>query len=119
MLLLRLFVNAVALQLSSLTIPGIEISDWQSLVAGTAIFTLVNMLVRPLAYLLSFCLIVATFGLFVVVINAAMLGATAWTAAQVGMNFRVDDFWSALSGALLISLVSVVPGVIPRLRPRG
>ena len=58
-------------------------------------------------------------GDFVVVINAAMLGATAWTAAQVGMNFRVDDFWSALSGALLISLVSVVPGVIPGLRRRG
>ncbi len=76
-LIFRLAVNAGGLFLASVIVPGIEISDWQSLLAGTAIFAIVNALLRPLAYLVSCCLLVFTFGLFATVINAAMLGATA------------------------------------------
>ena len=97
-------------------VPGIEISDWQSLLAGTAIFAIVNALLRPLAYLVSCCLIVFTFGLFVTVINAAMLGATAWAAGQLELNFEVDGFWSAVWGALIISAVSLIATVVARPR---
>jgi putative membrane protein len=103
----RLVVNAGGLALAAALVPGIEVGDWQSLVAGTAIFAIVNMLLRPLALALSCCLVVATFGLFVVVVNAAMLGATAWAAEQLGLNFRVEGFWSAIAGALVISAVSL------------
>ena len=114
----RLAVNAAGLLLASVLVSGIEIGDWQSLVAGTAIFAIVNALLRPLAYLVSFCLIVSTFGLFVLVINAAMLGATAWAAGQLDLNFRVDGFWSAVAGALVISAVSMVGSIMARPRPR-
>ena len=114
----RLAVNAGALFLASVLVPGIEIGDWQSLVAGTAIFAIVNALLRPLAYLVSCCLIVFTFGLFVVVINAAMLGATAWAAGQLDLNFTVDGFWPAVAGALIISAVSLVATAVARPRRR-
>ena len=114
----RLVANATGLFLASVTVSGIEISDWQSLLAGTAIFAIVNALLRPLAYLVSCCLIMFTFGLFVVVINAAMLGATAWAAGQLDLNFRVDGFWSAVAGALVISAVSIVASVVARPRRR-
>jgi putative membrane protein len=107
-LLVRLAVNAAGLFLAAALVPGIEVGDWQSLVAGTAIFAIVNMLLRPVALFLSCCLVVATFGLFVVVVNAAMLGVTAWAAGGLGLNFRVDGFWSAIGGALVISAVSLV-----------
>ena len=107
-LLVRLAVNAAGLYLAAALVPGIEVGDWQSLVAGTAIFAIVNMLLRPVALFLSCCLVVATFGLFVVVVNAAMLGVTAWAAGGLGLNFRVDGFWSAIGGALVISAVSLV-----------
>ena len=107
-LLIRLAVNAAGLYLAAALIPGIEVGDWQSLVAGTAIFAIVNMLLRPVALFLSCCLVVATFGLFVVVVNAAMLGVTAWAASGLGLNFRVDGFWSAVGGALVISAVALV-----------
>jgi putative membrane protein len=103
-----LAVNAAGLYLAAARVPGIEVGDWQSLVAGTAIFAIVNMLLRPVALFLSCCLVVATFGLFVVVVNAAMLGVTAWAAGGLGLNFRVDGLWSAIGGALVISAVSLL-----------
>ena len=107
-MLMRAAVNAVGLWLASAIVPGIEIGDWQSLVAGTAIFAIVNAVLRPLATFATFCLVIVTFGLFVLVINAAMLGVTAWIAARLGLNFIVDGFWSAVFGAIVISLVSFV-----------
>ena len=107
-LLIRFAINATGLFLADLFVDGIEIGDWQSLVAGTAIFAIVNMLVRPIVLLFTFCLVVATFGLFVIIVNTAMFGLTAWLAGQIGLNFTVDNFWSALGGAIIVSIVSFV-----------
>lgn len=113
----RLAVNGAGLLLASAIVPGIAVSDWQSLVAGTAIFAIVNSVVRPFAFLASCCLIVLTFGLFVVVVNAAMLGLTAWLAGQLSLNFEVRDFLAAVQGALVISAVSVLARLL--VRPRA
>ena len=118
-MLLRAAVNAIGLWLASELIPGIHIGDWQSLVAGTAIFAIVNAVLRPLAAFATFCLVVVTFGLFVLVINAAMLGVTAWIAARLGLNFMVDGFWSAVFGAIVISLVSFVATIVVGQRRLG
>ena len=118
-LALRLLINAAGLFVASAIVPGIHIGDWQSLVAGSAIFAIVNMLLRPLAYFLSCCLIALTFGFFVLVINAALLGITAWTAGRLGLNFTVDGFWSAFFGALLISFVSLIASIFVRRPGRG
>jgi putative membrane protein len=105
-------VNALGLFLASVLVPGVHIGDWQALVVGTAIFGIVNTLLKPLAAMLSCCLIAATFGLFVLVINAAMLAATAWAAGRLGMHFEVDGFWAALFGALVISAVSIAASLL-------
>lgn len=115
---LRFVVNAVGLFLAGAIVPGIEIGDWQSLLAGTAIFAIVNILLKPLAVLVSFCLVVVTFGFFLLVINTALLGATAWVAGQLDLNFTVDGFWSAFFGALIISIVSLTASIVIR-RPRA
>jgi len=111
-LLIRIAANATGLFLASVIVPGIEIGDWQSLIAGTAIFAIVNTLLRPLAFFISFCLIVFTFGFFVILINAGMLGVTAWVAGQLGLVFEVAGFWSAVGGALVISLVSLASTIV-------
>lgn len=118
-LAVRLAVNATGLFLASLMVPGIAIGDWQALLAGTAIFAIVNMLLRPLAYLVSCCLILFTFGLFTIVVNAAMLGASAWAAGQFGLNFTVDGFWDAVLGSLVISAVSISAGLLIGRRRAG
>lgn len=113
-LLLRFVVNLAGLFLADVLVPGIHIADWQSLLAGTAIFAIVNLLLRPLATFVSCCLIVGTFGLFVLVINGVLLAVTAWASRQLGLGFTIDGFWPAFWGALAISVVSFVATVVVR-----
>lgn len=113
-LALRFVVNLAGLWAASEIVPGVHVDDLPSLLAGTAIFAIVNVLLRPLANLVSCCLIVFTFGLFVLVINALLLAATAWIAGRLDLAFRVDGFWAAFFGALVISAVSLVASLLIR-----
>lgn len=106
-LIYRFAVNAAGIFLAALIVPGIVIGDALSLVAVTAIFALVNILIRPLAMIVGFCLIVLTFGLFVLIINTGLFLLTAWVAGELNLDFSVDGFWPAFFGALIISAVSL------------
>ncbi len=119
-LALRFLVNLAGLWLASKVVPGIHIDDVPSLLAGTAIFAIVNVLLKPLATMVSCCLIVFTFGFFVLVINALLLVLTAWIAERLDLAFRVDGFWAAFLGGLVISVVSLVASLVirpPRAQP--
>ena len=118
-ILVRFVVNAAGLWLAAALVPGIEVGDVASLAAATAIFGLLNAFVRPLAYLAGACLIVLTFGLFIFVIHAGVLAATAWICGQLGLDFGVAGFWSALFGSLVISLVSLLGHVLQRSRRKS
>lgn len=107
-LVARFLINLVGIFIADALVPGFEIGDWQSLIAGTAILAIVNVLLRPLATMFSFCLIILTFGFFVLIINTAMLAATAWTAGQLDLEFTLDGFWSAFFSALIISIFSLI-----------
>lgn len=113
-LALRFIVNLAGLWVAAQVVPGVHVDDLPSLLAGTAIFAVVNVLLRPLANLVSCCLIVFTFGLFVLVINAVLLAVTAWIAGRLDLAFRVDGFWAAFFGALVISVVSLVASLLVR-----
>ncbi len=113
-LALRFLVNLVGLWAASRLVPGIEIGDARSLLAGTAIFAIVNVLLKPLATFVSCCLIVFTFGLFVLVINALLLVLTSMIAERLDFAFHVEGFWAAFGGGLVISFVSVVASLVVR-----
>jgi len=121
-LLLRLLASAAATAVAVWLIPGITLTadtvqDQVLTLLGVAVILgLVNAVVKPFAAALGTCLIVLTFGLFLLVINALMLMLTSWVAGQVGLGFMVDGFWAALLGSLVISLVSAVAGAVLGLR---
>jgi putative membrane protein len=80
---------------------------WLTVVAVGVILGVVSSFVKPLVTLLSLPFILLTLGLFLWVINAAMLMLTSWLAGQLDLRFEVDDFfWAALLGALVISVVN-------------
>jgi len=106
-ILLRWLINALAIYVASKVVPGIYVRDEWAIVAVALILGLVNAFIRPLLKFFTCPLIVLTLGLFLFVINAAMLGFTAWVAGQFGIGFEVANFWAALWGALVISLVSL------------
>jgi putative membrane protein len=72
------------------------------------IYSIINVLIRPILTFVSCSMIVLTLGLFTFVINAGLLLLTSNFATSLGINFHVDTFWAALWGSVVISLVSFV-----------
>lgn len=108
-LLIRWIINAVALGVAAALIQGIHVDGgWQVLAVTALIFGLVNALIRPLVTLLTCPLIILTLGLFTLVVNAGMLLLASWLAGLIDIGFRVDGFWPALWGGLIVSIVSAV-----------
>ncbi len=80
--------------------------------ATGAILAAVNVLIRPILQFLSCGCIIATLGLFMLVINAGTLWLASWMAQNwFGIGFYVDGFWPAFWGGLVISIVSFLLSV--------
>lgn len=73
----------------------------------------VTSFVKPVLKVLSIPFIIVTLGLFLLVINAGMLMLTGWLAEQLDVGFRVDGFWPAVGGSIVITIVMwIVDGLI-------
>jgi putative membrane protein len=116
--LVRVLAGALALAAAAWLIDGISVGPGTTgerlltLLAVAVIFGLVNAIVRPIARLISLPLLILTLGLFTFVVNALMLLLTAWIGSWFDLAFKVDGFWSALLGALVISVVTFVINVL-------
>lgn len=106
-LVLRLAINIIAILIAVNIVPGLQLSGpWWGLAAVALIFGLVNTGIRPLLLLLALPVVVLTLGLFMLLINAAMLYLTSYLAEGFGIVLQIDSFFSALLGALVISVIS-------------
>ena len=105
---LRFMVTGVAVVVAARIVPGLSIDSVAAGVVGVLVLAVLNAVVRPLLYLLSAPFIVVTLGLFMIVINAFLLQ----TVSVLVKGFHVDGFWPAVGGAVLISLVSMIMGML-------
>jgi putative membrane protein len=113
-LLIWLVTNTLAVAVAAWIVPGIEFTEpggfqenWPTWIGVGVILGIVSSFVKPIVTILSIPFIVLTLGLFLWIINALMLELTSWLAGQLDLGFVVDDFfWSALLGALVITLVN-------------
>jgi putative membrane protein len=105
-LLIRWAINSLALWVAAELIPGITYDDWKSVLIAAAVFGLVNAFVKPLVFLVTLPITCLTLGLFILILNALMLGLTAWISDLFDVGFEVDGVWPAVFGAIVISLVS-------------
>jgi putative membrane protein len=103
----RLLINAAALWVATRVVPGVTYSDgWIPFFGVALIFGAVNTLVGFTTKVLTFPLIIVTLGLFIFIINGLMLWLTSAVSEALGLGFRVEGFWPAFWGALVVSLVS-------------
>jgi putative membrane protein len=103
-IILRTLIIMLGLFLASSLIPGVEITGTGTFILAALLLGLVNAIVRPIAFLLTRPLTLVTLGLFLFVLNAAMFGLVA----ALLDNFVVAGFWSALFGAIIVSLTSTI-----------
>lgn len=101
---MRIFITGIAVFLAISIVPGLEADSLTAGVAAVLILTVLNVILRPILFLLALPLIVFTLGLFLVVLNALLLGLTAFLVK----GFTVSGFWPAVGGALIISLVTTL-----------
>jgi putative membrane protein len=113
--ILRLAINAIALYLAVLIVPGIDLrGSLVSILWLALIFGLVNTLFRPLLEFLTCGLIVLTLGLFTLVINTFLFWLTSIIGQSFGIGLIISDpvWWNAFLGAVVVSIVSVVMTLI-------
>jgi putative membrane protein len=103
-IILRTAINALGLAIAALVLPGITIRGLGTLLFAALLMGLVNALLRPLVILVTLPITIVTFGLFLLVINAALFGLVA----AILQGFEVTGFFAALFGWLIVSIVSAL-----------
>ncbi len=118
----RLLVTAVAFWLTTLLFgDNFQVVGQFNLTEGTEfinrgavflvvalIFAVVNAIIKPVATVVSFPIIVLTLGLFSLIINAAMILLVGWFTQSADWGLEVNGFWWAVLAAIVISVLSAV-----------
>lgn len=98
--ILRALIAALGLWLATEWVNGVSIDSPGTLVIAGILLGVVNAIVRPLAVILTFPITLLTLGLFLLVVNAAMVGLVAWFLP----GFNLAGFWPALWTALIVGI---------------
>ena len=106
--IVHLVVSALILLLVAEFVPGISINGFGVALLGALALGFVNFTVRPVIVLLTLPLTFLTLGLFLIVINALMLGLAATLVPQ----FTVTSAGAAFVGAILLSLFNLVADAV-------
>lgn len=109
-LLVRWSVLALGVALAAKIIPGISYKDGATLFWVVFLLSLFNAILKPLLVLFTLPFIVLTMGIGMLVINALLF---LWVGRLVE-GFHVADFWSAVWGALIVSVTNIVLNTLLR-----
>ena len=106
--ILRLVINAAALWVATRVVTGISYTgEWPLLFVVALVFGVLNVVVRPILILFSLPFVIVTLGLFLLVLNAALLLLTSAVSGALGLGFQVQGFRAAFLGGLVVSIVSM------------
>lgn len=108
--LIRLLITAVAFWIATLIVPGIDVSgpsgvvNALTLLVVALIFGILNAVLKPIIHVVGCAFYVLTLGLFALVVNALLFLLTSWAADRLDLPFRVDGFWPAFWGAIVVAV---------------
>jgi putative membrane protein len=100
--LVRVLITALGLWVAQAIVPGVEIHGVGTLLAAALLLGIVNAVVRPLIIVLTLPITVLSLGLFLLIVNAMMIGLVA----ALLDGFVLHGFFSALFGSLIVSITS-------------
>jgi putative membrane protein len=99
--------NIAALAVADWLLDGVVIDGWWALVLAALVLGVVNTLIKPILTILSIPFIIVTLGLFLLVINIAMLALTSWIVS----DFDISGFWTYVGAVIVVWFVNAVLGV--------
>lgn len=102
-LLLRYLGTVAAVILTVYIVPGVTIAGgWVNIFLVALVWSVITMLIKPVLQILTLPITIVTLGLFLFVLNALLF----WAMVLIVPGFAVAGFWSALLGALVLSILS-------------
>jgi len=123
-ILVRLVASAIALAVATALVPGIVLltastgSKVLTLLAVALIFGVVNAILKPIIKTIGCAFYVLTLGLVALLVNALLLWLTSWVVGKLKLPFHITGFWPAFWGAIIISLVGWLLGILVRDREK-
>ena len=109
-LLVRAIFGALGLWLSAKLVHGVYFADTGSLILAAVLLGIVNAIVRPIVVVLTLPLTIVTLGLFLLVVNAAMIGLVAWLLS----GFALHGLFAGIGAAIVTGVTSWIGGMILR-----
>lgn len=103
-ILVKWLVLALAVFLVGNFLPGIHIADYMTALWVALMLGIANVVIRPILLLITFPINLLTLGLFTFVVN----GFLFWLATKFVANFTIDGFWTAVLGAFIVSIITMV-----------
>ena len=104
--IVQFLVTCLGLWLASRIVSGVDFLSNGSLLAAALLLGIANAVVRPVLTILTFPLTLITFGLFLLVVNAAVIGLVA---VLLG-GFVIDGLWAGIGAAIVTGVVSWIAG---------
>jgi putative membrane protein len=122
--LVRLMINALALWLTTLIVPGVAVEPFApgdtlavvlTYLLVALIFGIVNGIIGNFIRIVAFPIYILTLGLIAIVVNALLLMLVSWISSLLGFGLQVDGFfWAGVFGALVLALLSWLIGILLR-----
>lgn len=106
--LLRAAIAALGLWLASRWVSGLVITDYVQLALAAVLLGVANAVVKPVLVILTLPITILTLGLFLLVVNAALLGLVALLLP----GFSIATFWAAVLGAIIVSITSIIASMV-------
>jgi putative membrane protein len=114
-LLVRALFAALGLWLAAEVVPGVSMDGWGTLIVAALLLGVVNAIVRPVVFILTLPITIITLGLFLLVVNAAMIGLVAMLLG----GFRVDGLVPGILAAIVTGLISWVGHIVLKDEKKG
>jgi putative membrane protein len=103
---IRAIINAIAIAVTAYIVPEIKVdNNIVPLFIVGIIMTIINATIKPILKFLTFPITIITLGLFLLVLNAMMLGLAAWIS---GGALDVGGFWPAILGGIVLAIVNMI-----------
>lgn len=106
--ILRATIAALGLWLATILVSGLVITDAVTLVLAAVLLGLCNAVVKPILIILTLPATILTLGLFLLVINGAVLALVAWMLP----GFTIASFGAAVLGALIVGITGIIGSLL-------
>jgi putative membrane protein len=112
--LIQVLINAAALWVAVAIVPGLDWNggEWWKFLLVAIAFSLINTYIKPILRIVTIPISILTLGLFLLIINALLLLLLDAISKQLRLGFTVADFWAALLGSIVISIVGWVLSMV-------